>query len=239
MMEQRSCIHTGTSSSLQQHNCCKREWDKQLLLNIQRLTPAQDAQTIDHGGVRVGAHQTVRIQEPILVKHHAGQVLQVDLVNDSWTRRNNSHVSEGFGAPLQRPEIIFTDRTIRLTWTHDSFIPLETEIFLCCGQTPDPDFSEGCQTCVKSNKWNEAVNETPMSWHTVGERREILLPVEVHLDGMINDEVSGTNWINLFWVATEFHHCITHGSEVDHSRNTAAWHSTGWSGTAQNVMSPF
>lgn len=56
---------------------------KQLLLHIRRLTPAEDTQTIDHGGVRVGAHQAVRIQEPILVKHHAGQVLQVDLVNDS------------------------------------------------------------------------------------------------------------------------------------------------------------
>jgi len=56
--------------------------------------------------------------------------------------------------------------------------------------------------------------KTPMSL--------FLLPVKIHLDGMIDDEVSRTNWINLFWVTSEFHHCIPHGSKVHHSRNTAA-----------------
>lgn len=29
----------------------------------------------------------------------------------------------------------------------------------------------------------------------------VLLPVEVHLDGMVNDEVGRTDGINLLWVA--------------------------------------
>lgn len=29
----------------------------------------------------------------------------------------------------------------------------------------------------------------------------VLLPVKVHLDGVIDDEISGANRINLLWVA--------------------------------------
>lgn len=47
-----------------------------------------------------------------------------------------------------------------------------------------------------------------------------ILPVEVHLNGMINDKISRANWINLFWVTTEGFDCVTHGSKVHHSRDT-------------------
>lgn len=70
------------------------------MMRLDRRTPAEDAQTVDHGGVRVGAHQAVRVEEPVVVEHHPGQVLQVDLVNDPRSRRDDPHVPEGFGAPL-------------------------------------------------------------------------------------------------------------------------------------------
>lgn len=50
----------------------------------------------------------------------------------------------------------------------------------------------------------------------------VLLPVKVHLDGMIYDKVRRANWINLLWIATQFHHSITHSSKVHHSWNTTA-----------------
>lgn len=50
----------------------------------------------------------------------------------------------------------------------------------------------------------------------------ILLPVKVHLDGVIDDKVSWTNGVNLLWVATEFRHCIPHGGKVHHGWDTTA-----------------
>lgn len=64
------------------------------------LTPAQDSQSIDHCGVGVRSHQAVRVKVAIVVKHHSSQVLQVDLVNDARPGWNDSHIPEGFRAPL-------------------------------------------------------------------------------------------------------------------------------------------
>lgn len=71
------------------------------------LTPAQDSQSIDHCSVGVCSHQAIRVEIAIMVKHHSGQVLQVYLVNNPWTRRNDAHVPEGFRAPLGRTGNIF------------------------------------------------------------------------------------------------------------------------------------
>lgn len=50
----------------------------------------------------------------------------------------------------------------------------------------------------------------------------VLLPVKVHLDGVIDDQVSRADRVNLLWVSAEFHHGVTHGSKVHHSRNSTA-----------------
>ena len=67
--------------------------------------PAQDAQTVDHGRVRVGADQRVgegqRLAAPLLAHDDAGQVLQVDLVDDPRRWRHDPEVVEGFLAPAQ------------------------------------------------------------------------------------------------------------------------------------------
>lgn len=64
------------------------------------LTPAEDAQAVDHGGVRVGSHHTVGVDEALADLHHSGQVLQVDLVDGTHLRRNHVHVLESLRAPL-------------------------------------------------------------------------------------------------------------------------------------------
>lgn len=63
-----------------------------------------------------------------------------------------------------------------------------------------------------------------MVMQQVNEHTPLLLPVKVHLDGVIDDQVSGANRINPLWVAAQFHHSITHGSEVHHGRNTTEGH---------------
>ena len=52
------------------------------MVNTYCLTPAEDTQAINHGGVGVCAHQAVGVEVPLMVKHYSGQVLQVNLVND-------------------------------------------------------------------------------------------------------------------------------------------------------------
>ncbi len=71
--------------------------------------PAQHAQAVDHGGVRVGADAGVRVgtQDSAGFGVHraghdrAGQVLDVDLVHDAGARRDNLEVVERGLAPAQ------------------------------------------------------------------------------------------------------------------------------------------
>lgn len=64
------------------------------------LTPTEDAQTINHGGVWICAHKAVWVVISILIKDHSCQILQIHLVDDSWARWNNPHVAKGLRAPL-------------------------------------------------------------------------------------------------------------------------------------------
>ena len=65
--------------------------------------PAEHAEPVDHGGVRVGAHQGVG--EGLAVvggEHHPGQVLEVDLVADAGPRRHDAEAVEGLLGPAQQ-----------------------------------------------------------------------------------------------------------------------------------------
>src|SRR5581483_2839672 len=68
-------------------------------------TPAEDPQAVDHGGVRVGAYQRVRIGAArailLRIEDDSAQVLQVDLVHDAGARRHDREVVEGGLAPAQ------------------------------------------------------------------------------------------------------------------------------------------
>ena len=73
--------------------------------------PAQHAQSVDHGGVAVGAHTGVRVcnldlfpasfARPTADHGHPCQVLDVDLMHDSGSRRHHLEVIEGALAPAQ------------------------------------------------------------------------------------------------------------------------------------------
>ena len=67
--------------------------------------PAQHPQAVDHGGVAVRAHDTVRIGNPFaafLPGHDAlGQEFEIDLVDDAGGRRDDAEVVEGVLAPLE------------------------------------------------------------------------------------------------------------------------------------------
>jgi hypothetical protein len=68
--------------------------------------PAEDAEAVDHRGVRVGPDQRVRVGLPGAVggpvrEHDPGEVLDVDLVDDAGARRHDLQPVEGALAPAQ------------------------------------------------------------------------------------------------------------------------------------------
>ena len=63
--------------------------------------PAEHAQAVDHGGVRVGADERVRVRPAVAGHHHAREVLEVDLVHDAGARRHDLELVEGALAPPQ------------------------------------------------------------------------------------------------------------------------------------------
>ena len=65
--------------------------------------PAEHAQTVDHRGVAVGADEGVGIGDarPVVDEHDAGQVLDVDLVDDAGAGRHDREVVERALAPAQ------------------------------------------------------------------------------------------------------------------------------------------
>ena len=65
-------------------------------------TPADDAESIDHRGVRIGAHQTVRIIKIVLAPDAFAQVFEVHLMANADARRNHAEAIECLHAPLQK-----------------------------------------------------------------------------------------------------------------------------------------
>ena len=63
--------------------------------------PAEHADAVDHGGVRVGADAAVRVGDPVTLHHHARQVLDVDLVHDAGARRDDLELVERGLTPAQ------------------------------------------------------------------------------------------------------------------------------------------
>ena len=68
--------------------------------------PAEHAQTVFGGGVRVGAHAGVEVGERVavglgLAHDHLGQVFDVDLVDNAGSRRHHAEVLECLLTPAQ------------------------------------------------------------------------------------------------------------------------------------------
>jgi hypothetical protein len=66
--------------------------------------PAEDAEAVLHGGVRVGAQARVGVSEAVAGHHHAGQVLDVHLVDDARAGRDHLELAERLLAPAQERE---------------------------------------------------------------------------------------------------------------------------------------
>ena len=68
--------------------------------------PADHTETVDHGGVRIGADQSVRVVEFLpdrgLREHPLGEVLEIHLVDDADARRNHAESLEGLLPPLEK-----------------------------------------------------------------------------------------------------------------------------------------
>ena len=66
--------------------------------------PAEDAEPVLHGGVRVGAHAGIRVGLAVGGHDHPGQVLDVHLVHDPGARRHHLEAVERLLAPAQEAE---------------------------------------------------------------------------------------------------------------------------------------
>ena len=69
--------------------------------------PAQHAQSVHHGGVRVGTHQRIgiRLRQRAVIgigEHHARQILQIDLVHDAHIRRHDRQIAKRRLSPAQK-----------------------------------------------------------------------------------------------------------------------------------------
>ena len=58
--------------------------------------PAEHAEAVDHGGVRIGAYEAIRVSVGLLAhdfgKNPFGQILEIDLVNNARIRRHNTKI---------------------------------------------------------------------------------------------------------------------------------------------------
>jgi hypothetical protein len=67
--------------------------------------PAQHTQAVDHGGVRVRAHDGVRVHLVlalgVVVEHHAAEIFEVHLVDDAGVGRHHLEIVERGLAPAQ------------------------------------------------------------------------------------------------------------------------------------------
>jgi len=68
-------------------------------------SPAQHTQAVDHGGVRVGAHQGVGVGQHLAIafgaKHPAGEKFQIDLVNNAGAGWHHLEIVKGLLAPFE------------------------------------------------------------------------------------------------------------------------------------------
>ena len=63
--------------------------------------PADDAETVDHRGVRIRADERVGEGDPVALQDAAGEVLEVHLVADADARGDDAEGVEGLHAPLE------------------------------------------------------------------------------------------------------------------------------------------
>lgn len=63
--------------------------------------PTNDAEAIDHGGVGIGADEGIGVENVVLIENSFCEILEIDLVDDTDSRRDHSESIEGLLSPLQ------------------------------------------------------------------------------------------------------------------------------------------
>jgi hypothetical protein len=130
-------------------------------------SPAEDAQPVDHRGVRIGADEGVGVGDPLAVEHDAGEVLDVDLVHDAGARRHDLEIVERRLPPAQELVALGVALVLQLD------VALE----------------------------------------------RVRRAEEVGDDGVVDDQLGGSEGVDLRRVAAERLHGLAHGREVDDARN--------------------
>src|SRR5205085_7885366 len=68
--------------------------------------PAEYAESVDHCRVRIGSNEGVGICDCLTIllacEHHLSEVLEIDLVDDSGSRRNDAEILERFLSPPEK-----------------------------------------------------------------------------------------------------------------------------------------
>jgi hypothetical protein len=65
-------------------------------------TPASHTQTINHSGMGVCAYERVRVEDLLVILHdHTGQMLKIDLMDNTGARWGDGEVLEGILSPLE------------------------------------------------------------------------------------------------------------------------------------------
>ena len=62
--------------------------------------PTDDAEAVDHGGVGVGADEGVGVEDVVFIENSFGEILEVDLVDDADSWRDDAEGFEGLLAPF-------------------------------------------------------------------------------------------------------------------------------------------
>ena len=66
-------------------------------------SPTDDSQPVDHRGVAVGPDQAVGVGDSVLDHDNAGEIFEVDLVNDPGGWWDNAKIVEGLLSPAKEP----------------------------------------------------------------------------------------------------------------------------------------
>ena len=82
-------------------------------------SPAENSESIDHGGVRVGANQGVWISRAAAIllayENHASKVFEIDLVHDAGIGRNDCKVMKRSLSPAQECVTFFITYEFKLS----------------------------------------------------------------------------------------------------------------------------
>jgi len=77
-------------------------------------TPTSNTETVDHGGVGISTNDRVGVEEAVSLHNDAGEVLKIDLMDNSGAWGHDLEVVEGLRAPLEELEALLVSLELHL-----------------------------------------------------------------------------------------------------------------------------